>query len=125
MKVAHLLVLASLILPSCSVVMASNKSGVEIDVLQSAWTRTQLIALGAEPIISEKNDEGQLVETYKVQRERGSIARAFMHGALDIFTVFLWEFAGTPIESSLDEKKYFSVKVTFDENDHIQKMELF
>lgn len=124
MKKTLLLLLASL-LPSCSVVMASNKSGIEIDMLQSAWSRTQLIAMGAEPMISEKNQEGQLVETYKVQRERGSIARAFMHGTLDLFTLFLWEMAGTPIESSLDEIKYYCVKVTFDENDHIQKMELF
>lgn len=124
MKKALFLLLTSL-LPSCSVIMASNKSGVEIDMLQSAWTRTQLIGMGAEPIITEHTEEGLLVETYKVQRERGSIARAFMHGTLDIFTLFLWEMAGTPIESSLDEKKYYSVKVTFDENERIQKMELF
>lgn len=124
-KQVTLLLLLTSILSSCSVVMASNKSGVDIDVIQGAWTRTQLMATGAEPVVSEKNDEGQLVETYKIQKECGSIARAFMHGLLDISTAFLWEFAGTPIESSLDEKKYYSVKVTFDENEQVQKMELF
>lgn len=123
-KTAATLILASL-LTSCSVVMASNKSGVDIDSIQSAFTRTQLIALGAEPAISEKNEDGHLVETYKIQQERGSVARAFMHGLLDIATGFLWEFAGTPIESSLDQKKYYSVKVTFDENEQVKKMELF
>lgn len=113
------------VLSSCSVIMATNKSGVDIEAVQSVWTRTQLIALGAEPIITEKNEHGQLVETYKFQKERGSIARAFMHGLLDLGTGFLWEFAGTPIESALDEKKFYSVKVTFDENELIQKMELF
>lgn len=105
--------------------MATNKSGIDIESIQKVYTRTQLIALGAEPVLSEKNENGQIIETYVIQKERGSIARAFMHGLLDLGTLFLWEFAGTPIESSLDEKKFYSVKVTFDENEKIQKMELF
>ncbi len=117
--------LSLLLLPSCSVVMASNTSGTDIESVQSAWSRTQLIALGAEPIITERNEAGLLVETYKIQKECGSVARAYMHGLLDLITAFLWEFAGTPIESALDQKRFYSVKVTFDENEQVQKMELF
>ena len=46
-----------------------------------------------------------------------------MHALLDISTGFLWEFAGTPIESSLGQRKAYSVKVTFD-NERIEKIEL-
>jgi hypothetical protein len=93
------------LLPSCSVVMASNKSGIDIDSIQNAHTRTQLIAMGAEPINADHENE-RLVETYKIQKEKGSIARAFMHGLLDLSTCFLWEIAGTPIESSLCQEKH-------------------
>ena len=80
--------------------------------------------MGAEPISYETNEEGLLVEIYHIQKERGSIARALLHGSLDLFTGFLWEFIGTPVETKLSEKKFFSVKVTFDENECVQKMEL-
>ncbi len=125
MKYFLYLLIVSLFLPACSVVMASNKNGVDIDSIQNACTRTQLIALGAEPIVTESDENENLVETYKIQRERGSIARAFMHGLLDLSTVFLWELAGTPIESALSQEKHYSVKVTFDENEKIQRIELF
>ena len=120
-----LFILLTAILPSCSVVMASNKSGTDIDSVQNASNRMQLIALGAEAVAHEKTDNGQLVEIYKIERERGSVARAFMHGLLDLSTAFLWELAGTPIEYSLDQQKFYSVKVTFNEDEQIQRMELF
>lgn len=105
--------------------MASNRSGADIDALQNTSNRLQLIALGAQAVASEKSEDGGLVEIYKIEKERGSIARAFMHGLLDLSTGFLWEFAGTPIEHALDEQKFYSVKVTFNEQEQIQKMELF
>jgi hypothetical protein len=113
------------ILSSCSVIMASDRGGTDIEIVQSIKNRMQLIALGAESISTKKNQDGETVEVFKLMKERGSVARAFMHGLLDLSTGFLWELAGTPIESALDEKKYFSLKVTFDENEQIQKMELF
>jgi len=105
--------------------MASNRAGTDIDSIQNSRTRTQLIALGAEPVTSERTENGEWVETYKILKEKGSIARAVMHGLLDISSGFLWEFAGTPIESSLSEKKYYSLKVTYNESEQIQRMELF
>jgi hypothetical protein len=124
-KIVTILFPLASLLGSCSVIMASNRGGTDIEAVQSIRNRMQLIALGAEPISSTKNDQGETVEVFKIMKERGSVARAFMHGLLDLSTAFIWELAGTPIESSLDEKKYFSLKVTFDENEQIRKMELF
>ena len=117
--------LLAFILSSCSVMMASNRGGVDIEAVQSIRNRMQLIALGAEPISSAKNDQGETIEVFKVMKERGSVARAYMHGLLDLGTAFIWELAGTPIESALNEKKYFSLKATFDADEQIRKMELF
>lgn len=117
-KIALPLLLASL-LPSCSIAMAARKSGVDIDSVLTAHTREQLIVLGAQPIAAEGP-----TETYLIQKKQGSIARALLHGILDLGTGFLWELAGTPIESALTQQKYYSVKVTFDGAHQIQNIEL-
>ena len=109
---------------SCSVMMASNRGGTDIDAIQGIRTRTEMIALGADPIASERYENGELVETYRILKEKGSVSRAILHGLLDLSTGFLWEFAGTPIESALGQKKYYSVKVTYNESEQIKKMEL-
>ncbi len=124
MKLPSLLLSFATLLSSCSVVMASNRGGSDVETIQGLHTRTQLIAAGAEPVDAEKQDDGSRIETFTVLKEHGSVARAFMHGLLDLGTGFIWELAGTPIESALNEKKYFSLKVTFDAEDQIQKMEL-
>jgi len=105
--------------------MAADKGGTDIERVQLARSKLELIALGGEPIAYSQNEQGETVETYRMMKERGSAARAFMHGLLDLSTAFLWELAGTPIESALDEKKYFSLKVTFDKDEQIKKMELY
>lgn len=104
--------------------MASAKGGANIEAVQSIKNRFQLIALGAESVSLNKNEQGEMVEVFTMMQERGSIARAFMHGLLDLSTGFIWELIGTPIESSLDEKKYFSLKVTFNEDNQIKTIEL-
>lgn len=114
---------AASLLSSCSVMMASKMDGVELDSIPNVRSRSELIAL-SEPIESRRNDEGERVEVYRILEQKGSIARAVMHGLLDISTGFLWELAGTPIESSLTQQKYISIKVTFDAEDQIKKMEL-
>ncbi|MDE3045314.1 MAG: hypothetical protein KGJ02_01525 [Verrucomicrobiota bacterium] len=117
--------LLSLLFSSCSVVMAANRGGTDVKSIQDTRSRADILALGLSPTDTITNEEGQRVETFVIRKEHGSIARAFMHGLLDLSTAFIWEVAGTPIEATLNEKSYYSVKVTFDNQDKIQKMELF
>lgn len=118
-----LLVLASA-LSSCSVMMASKIEGIELDSILGARTRSQLIALGAEPLDAPLEEPQAHAEVFKILEQKGSIARACMHGLLDIGTGFLWEFAGTPIESALKLPNAYLVRVHFDADDQIVKMEL-
>lgn len=111
-------------LTSCSVVMAAKKEGTSIEKVQACRSRGQFLACGATVISSERMQDGGLVETYRFQRETGSTARAFMHGALDLSTLGAWEVIGTPIESYMDEKSYFAVRVYYDQNENTQKVEL-
>ena len=109
---------------SCSVYMAAKKEGVSINEIQQCKTRACLIAKGAETISSERNKQGELIETYKVRKEKGSVARAAMHGVLDIATLGIWEVAGTPIEGAKGKKKFFAIKVYYDKEENIKKVEL-
>lgn len=108
---------------SCSVVMAARKEGVSIDKVQTCRTRGQILACGATVLSSERLYSGELIETYQLQKERGSATRALMHGALDVSTCGLWEVVGTPIEAS-DAREYFVIKTYYDQNEFIKKIEL-
>jgi hypothetical protein len=112
------------LLTSCSVVMAAKKEGTSIDKVQACHSRGQFLSCGAIIVSSERLCTGELVETYQFQKERGSAARALMHGALDVSTLGLWEVVGTPIEVCVDEKTYFSIRVYYDENEIAKKIEL-
>lgn len=118
------LIFLTLTLPSCSVVLASNQSGINVESIQTGWTRDQLLAVGATPASAQTLEQGKLVETFEIEKARGSVTRAFLHGLLDIGTAFLWELAATPLESALVEKKCYMVKVTFDDQERIEKLEL-
>lgn len=111
-------------LTSCSVIMAAKKEGTSIDKVQACRSRGQFLSYGAVIVSSERMPSGELVETYQFQKEKGSAARALMHGALDIGTLGLWEAIGTPIEACVDEKSYFSIRVYYDENELSKKIEL-
>lgn len=121
----HLLIpLLAAYFSSCSVMMAAKHEGVELDHLQQAHTREQLIAMGAIPISAINTDGGETIETYQILKEKGSVGRAMVHGILDLSTIFLWELIATPIESSLSQKKFYRVEAMIDENNEIKSLEL-
>lgn len=111
-------------LSSCSVVMAAKKEGTSIDKVQACRTRGQFISRGAVVVSSERLPSGELVEVYQYKNETGSAARALMHGALDVGTCGLWEVVGTPIEVCSNDNTYFCVKVYYDQEEHVKRMEL-
>ncbi len=122
-NILYLALLCLITLSSCSVMMAAKKEGMSITQVQTMRTRCQLIASGAQLISGERLPSGELCEVYQIQNTRGSAARAFMHGLLDVSTCGVWEVIGTPIEAS-NPREYYCVRVTFDENEVIRRIEL-
>jgi len=116
-----LMLISVSVLSSCSVVMAAKKEGTNVSKVQQCRTRGQFIALGGSVISSERQQNGDLIETYQFKKERGSSARAFMHGLLDVSTLGLWEVVGTPIEGS-ESLECFSVKVIYDREENIKNI---
>lgn len=119
-----LLLFVVLFASSCSVYMAAKKEGTSQDELQQCRTRGCILSKGVEVVSSEKTESGELIETYKVMQKKGSTARAIMHGLLDVATLGIWEVAGTPIEGAAGKKEYFSIKVYYDKEENIKKVEL-
>ena len=106
-----------LLLTSCSVFMAANKSGVSIEKINECRTRGCLIADGAIPISSKKNKDGSLAEeVFQVKKPTGSTSRAVMHGALDVATMGIWEVAGTPMEGVMGQKEMYAIKALYKGN---------
>lgn len=106
--------------------MAAKTEGTSLEQLQTCKTRACVIAQPGVEIISSKKDNKERIveETYKVTLKKGSTARAVMHGVLDVATLGLWEVAGTPMEGKLGEKKILVIKIYYDENENIEKVEL-
>ncbi len=122
-RISTLALVALSVCTSCSVAMAARKEGVSLDKVQTARTRGQLLACGGTVVSSDRMPSGELVEVYQIQKERGSAARALMHGVLDISTLGLWEAVGTPIEAC-DTKEFFTVKVFYTPDETVNKIEL-
>ena len=123
----YLLVMAIIVsmlsLSSCSVAMAAKKEGTSVSKIQKCSTRTQFISLGGDVISSHSLESGDIVEIYRFKKEKGSTARAVMHGLLDVSTFCLWEVIGTPIEAS-NSNEFFSIKVTYDKDENIKNVSL-
>lgn len=120
------IVVLAFITNGCSVFMAARKSGTSIEEAQQCRTRGCLIAKeGVTVIDSKENEEGELIyEDYRIEKKRGSTARAVMHGILDVATYGIWEVAGTPIEGAKGKKKTVAIRVYYDKNKNIEKVEI-
>lgn len=118
----YLIFLASF--SSCSVMMAAKQEGVDLHRIQECQTRGQILSCSPIVVSSEKNGEGELIEVYQFTKPKGSSARAFMHGVLDVGTGGLWEVIGTPMEACLDQKECYALRVVYNDREFIERIEL-
>ena len=76
------------------------------DFLQSETRGAVLSHDEVEILQTERDENGVIIsEDYFVQKKKGSVSKAIMHGVLDLATPGLWEIVGTPVEMSKGEKK--------------------
>jgi hypothetical protein len=104
--------------------MAARKEGTDISAVQGCRSRNEFVSKGGRIMSRERLPNGDLVEFYQFKKERGSAARAFMHGVLDVSTCGLWEVVGTPIEATCNDTGYFSLRVTYDMDENIKTVEI-
>jgi len=121
-----LILLLTFFYTSCSVVMSGKKSGTSIEDVAKSESRTGVIANdGVEIVHTERDpiDNHIIYEDYLVQKPKGSTWRAVMHGLLDVATLGLWEVVGTPVELSKGGKTYVPIRIYYNEDEEIEKLE--
>lgn len=123
--VLSLVVGAMLLMNSgCSVFMAAKQPDKkDLSVLDVGTPRSHVIAQLGAPAWSEKKD-GERVDViaFKQGYSKGARAgRAFFHGVADVFTLGLWEVAGTPIESVASGTD-MKVEVIYDGDDRVRSV---
>ena len=121
------LVVAGMLMSSCSIIMAANQPGhKDLGVLTDGTPRPHVAAALGKPAWSGNNEQGFDVEVFQfVQGYSGGAraARTTWHLTADLFSAGLWELIGTPIESTYSGTKINAV-VTYDEHQKVKSVRL-
>lgn len=92
-------------LSGCAVVKATQQPGKkDLTVLHKGTPRANVIAELGKPVNTEVKN-GKKVDIFSFVQgysKATKTARALGHGVADVFTMGLWEVAGTPIEGLAD-----------------------
>lgn len=112
-------------LTGCSIYMAGTKEGVSVQEISESGTRSDVIYKDDLEIVKTKRGEnGNVIhEDYFALKPKGSIARAVLHGLFDFTTLGLWEIVGTPIEQHLGKEVYIPIRIYYDENENVNRIE--
>ena len=105
----------------CSAYMAANQPGPkDLSLFTKGTPRSRLIAEYGAPINTEtKNGARKDIFKFTQGYDAGVRAgRAILHGAADVFTLGLWEVAGTPIEGHFNGTQ-ISAEVVYDAQDNV------
>ena len=114
MKKINLFIVATVALPllsGCSVYKAANVEGERPSKILACYERLCYDGLRDTEIVRE--DENGLLITFRTLKHAGSAVRALGHGVADVFTLGLWEFAGTPIEGALKDEDWYVYQVRY------------
>jgi len=109
---------------NCSVFMAANQPPKkDINVLDRGTPRNIVISELGAPAFTRVEDEKKCDVFKFVQgySDGAKIGRSIFHGAADVFTLGLWEVAGTPIEAIANGNEV-KVEVFYDANDTVERV---
>ncbi len=104
----------------CSVGMAiSGKPDPNLGGVKEKVKKGEVeLNIGSAPIKTTSLPNGQLLCIYKYETgNEPSPGRAVFHVVMDIFTLGLWEFIGTPVEGLSGSTHY--VSITYDNDDRV------
>ena len=120
-----LLTVNLILLSGCSVGMAvSGKENLDTSIVFPGVPRRAVIARLGPPETSIKDSEGNYIDSYVfVKGNEPSIDRAFAHGALDVLTLGLWEFIGTPVEIVAGAESNSILIIYYDSEEKIKEIQ--
>lgn len=99
-------------LSACSVGMAiEGITPPDLRLVKQGESRAQIEKVLGNPVRTQPTVHAGSVDTYTyIVGDRPHVGRAVMHLVLDIVTLGLWEFYGTPIELAQGTKKRLEVE---------------
>jgi hypothetical protein len=124
-KIVTMGLIASLIISfGCAATMAAKQPEfTDLSVLRQGASRSEVISALGRPIAEEKDKDGNLVETYQFKQgytKTTRVVRVMFHVVADVFTLFLWEFIGMPMEVIFDGNKV-TVEATYNGEKRLQE----
>jgi len=114
-----LAILSAVLLSACSVGMALNgKNDPDLSVVKTNMSRKDIEFQLGMPIKVETASNGQTTAMYEFEVGReASTGRAVAHGVMDVLTLGIWEFVGTPVEVLKGGKNH--LVATYDKNERL------
>lgn len=99
----------SIITSGCAATMAAKQPEyTDLSVLRQGASRSEIISELGRPVSAETDEKGNLVETYQFKQgysKTTKVVRVIFHVVADVFTLFLWELIGMPMEVVFDGNK--------------------
>lgn len=110
----------------CSAIMAAKQPDKkDLNIFTPGTARVLVLAEYGKPVTTE-SIEGSKTDIYKFTDGYSTgtkVVRVMFHVAADVFTLFLWEFIGMPIEVGFDGTE-MAYQVQYDDQDQITTAEI-
>ncbi|MDF3019425.1 MAG: hypothetical protein K0Q92_728 [Steroidobacteraceae bacterium] len=110
--------IAMVILSACSVGKAVNQpKAKDLSVLDVGTPRDRVLVELGQPVVSEKDANGNQTDFFKfIQGQHGAAkaGKGILYGALAVTTLGLSEIVTNPVEGTAGAGKEMQIKVTYD-----------
>ncbi len=115
-------------IPGCSVGKAVNQpKAKDLSVLDVGTSRDRVLVELGQPVVSEKDADGNQTDFFKfIQGQHGAAkaGKGILYGALAVGTLGLSEVITNPIEGTAGAGKEMQVKVTYDGENKVQLVDV-
>ncbi len=113
-------------LMACSVIKATDgPSQKDLNVLKIGEDRYAVIAELGKPVLSEKNNDGILVDIFSFKQGNHALfkgIKALGYGALAVGTLGMSELATNPVEGTLGQGSKIQVAVKYNKNNKVKEI---
>lgn len=120
--------IAVVVLSACSVSKAVHQpKAKDLSVLDVGTSRDRVLLELGQPVVSEKNADGNQMDYFKfIQGQHGAAkaGKGLLYGALAVGTLGLSEIVTNPVEGTAGAGKEMQVKVTYDPQNMVQLVDV-
>jgi hypothetical protein len=123
-----LISLAFVVLAGCSVSKAVHQPNAkDLSVLNAGTSRDLVLVELGQPVVSEKDANGNQTDFFKFVQGQNGAAKAgkgILYGALAVTTLGLSEVVTNPVEGTAGAGKEMQIKVTYDGQSKVERVEM-